>query len=138
MNDNYYGKPVDIWATGMIMYEILTKGGHPFLGENIHQFQRIKIEEYKQMLNSKSTNFKPSKGLKHASKFAKHLLNNLLDFRPNRRFNAYRALRHPWITRNKNDAIPLNVYQELQLKSSLEQQDEDDEHENFQFKREEK
>ena len=53
MNDTSYGKAVDMWATGMIMYELLTKGGHPFLGDNIHQFDKMKIDEYKQMLNSK-------------------------------------------------------------------------------------
>ena len=74
--------------------------------------------------------------MKHISKLAKHLLNNLLDFRPNHRYNAYRALKHPWITRDQNDSIPLNVYQELQLKESLEYQNETKESSNSQLKRE--
>ena len=135
MSDASYGKAVDLWATGMIMYELLTKGGHPFIGDDIHKFERIKIEEYRQLLSSKWNKFKASKSIKHISKLAKHLLNNLLDFRPNHRYNAYRALKHPWITRDQNDAIPLNVYQELQLKASLEDNDETKEINDSKFSR---
>jgi len=37
----------------------------------------------------------------------KHLINNLLDFMPNKRYSADVVLKHPWITRNSLDEIPL-------------------------------
>lgn len=44
-----YGKPVDIWAVGFIMYELLS-GHHPFYvkGENRATYQE-KMKNYKQM-----------------------------------------------------------------------------------------
>lgn len=32
-----YGKASDIWGVGMVLYELLSKGGHPILGKDIHK-----------------------------------------------------------------------------------------------------
>jgi serine/threonine protein kinase len=42
-----YGKAADIWAVGMILYELLSKGGHPILGKDIHHNLRMTVEDYK-------------------------------------------------------------------------------------------
>ena len=33
----------------------------------------------------------------------------------NHRYNTHRALKHPWITRDKNGTIPLSLHKELEL-----------------------
>lgn len=72
-----YGKAVDVWATGMIMYELLTKGGHPMLGRDIYKSVVMTVNEYKNVMNKDPVDFKISKHLKHVSKMAKSLLKNL-------------------------------------------------------------
>lgn len=37
----------------------------------------------------------------------KHLITNLLNYTPNKRYSADVVLKHPWITRNSFDEIPL-------------------------------
>ena len=110
-----YGKAVDIWAVGMIMYELLTKGGHPELGDNIHEKVDMSIEDYIELITNIDSSYKiAGKLIKNFSKLSKNLIRNLWNPKPYRRYNAQRALKHPWITRNENDQIPLNVYEELQ------------------------
>ena len=104
---------------------MVTKGSHPILGDNNNNSDKLTFAEYKSKLNSIDTK-SIIKQLKYVSKLAKHLLNNLLDVRPSRRYNANRALKHPWITRNKNDSIPLNFYQEIKQKSKLVNQNDSD------------
>ena len=110
-----YGKAVDIWAVGMIMYELLTKGGHPELGDNIHEKVDMSIEDYIDLITNIDSSYKiAGRLIKNFSKLAKNLMRNLWNPKPNRRYNAQRSLKHPWITRNENDQIPLNIYEELQ------------------------
>lgn len=109
-----YGKAVDIWAIGMIMYELLTKGGHPELGPNIHKKVNMQIDDYITKISNIDSSYKVTDKLKGFSKLSRSLIKNLCDPKPNRRYNAQRALKHPWITRNENDSIPLNLYEELQ------------------------
>lgn len=35
--------------------------------------------------------------------------------RPNHRYNTHRALKHPWITRDKDGTIPLSLHKELEM-----------------------
>ena len=41
-----------------------------------------------------------------------HLIKNLLNFSPNQRYNSFEVLKHPWITRNPQDDVPL-IYVEI-------------------------
>lgn len=119
MNESpYYSKPIDIWATGMIMYEMLSRGGHPILGKDIYQNVLMTVNEYKETMNNDEVKFKITKHLKHVSKLAKSLLKNLCQLKPNNRYNCSKALKHPWVTGDKNGAIPLNFHQELELHST--------------------
>ena len=110
-----YGKPVDIWAIGMIMYELLTKGGHPLLGELIHKEVVLSADAYKDIMINNTSKFVIMKNLKSVSKHAKSLIKNLCNLRPNYRYNCLRALKHPWITRDQEGKVPLNFLQELQM-----------------------
>jgi calcium/calmodulin-dependent protein kinase I len=72
-----YGKPVDVWAVGMIMYELLTKGGHPMLGIDIHQNVLMTVFEYKEHMINNPDQFNILNNIKQASRLAKNLLKRL-------------------------------------------------------------
>lgn len=116
IDTSYYSKPIDIWAAGMIMYELLSKGGHPILGKDIYKNLTMTVNDYKNAMKNNESCFKITKRLKSISKMAKSLLKFLCHIKPNHRYNANRALKHPWITRKENGVIPLNINQELELK----------------------
>ena len=106
---------VDIWAIGMIMYEILTKGGHPMLGDNFYHSLDMSVEEFKGIMLSADNKFKIMKVNNDLSILAMRLLENMLNSNPNNRYDAQVALKHPWITRDKNGIIPLSMYEEMQM-----------------------
>lgn len=83
-----YGKPVDIWAVGFIMFELIS-GQHPFYvkGENRATYLE-KMKNYKQM--PFNANFTP---------LAVNLLSKLCYSKPSARYKVEQALAHPWITR---------------------------------------
>lgn len=72
-----YGKASDIWSVGMILYELLSKGGHPILGKDIHKKVGMKVEEYKEKVMKNQIKFKFTKNMRNISKLAKNLLKNL-------------------------------------------------------------
>lgn len=75
--DHSYGKAADIWAAGMIIYEMISKGGHPILGKDIHNNTRMTVEKYRVKMSQKEIKFKMSKKLKNTFKLAKNLVKNL-------------------------------------------------------------
>ncbi|XP_041430235.1 calcium/calmodulin-dependent protein kinase type II delta chain isoform X18 [Xenopus laevis] len=82
-----YGKPVDMWACGVILY-ILLVGYPPFWDEDQHRlYQQIKAGAY---------DF-PSPEWDTVTPEAKDLINKMLTINPAKRINATEALRHPWI-----------------------------------------
>ena len=52
------------------------------------------------------------------SPMAKHLIFKLLEPNPSWRYNASQAIKHPWITRNKNDEVPL-TFNEILHKNNM-------------------
>lgn len=110
-----YGKKIDIWATGMIMYEILTKGGHPVLGDDFKNDLKVSLQDYKKQMMTISINDVIIKEKSHISQLAVKLLQNLLNVSPNQRYGAPRALKHPWVTRDVNAKIPMNMFEEIQM-----------------------
>ncbi|XP_042652211.1 calcium/calmodulin-dependent protein kinase type II subunit delta isoform X18 [Tyto alba] len=82
-----YGKPVDMWACGVILY-ILLVGYPPFWDEDQHRlYQQIKAGAY---------DF-PSPEWDTVTPEAKDLINKMLTINPGKRITASEALKHPWI-----------------------------------------
>merc|ERR1712037_427597 len=82
-----YGKPVDIWACGVILY-ILLVGYPPFWDEDQHRlYAQIKAGAYDY----------PSPEWDTVTPEAKNLINQMLTVNPAKRIRAEEALKHPWI-----------------------------------------
>ncbi|XP_063968879.1 calcium/calmodulin-dependent protein kinase type II subunit alpha-like [Lytechinus pictus] len=82
-----YGKPVDIWACGVILY-ILLVGYPPFWDEDQHRlYSQIKTGAYDY----------PSPEWDTVTPEAKNLIDMMLTVNPTKRISACQALKHPWI-----------------------------------------
>lgn len=82
-----YGKEVDLFSSGVVMYNLLS-GRFPFEEDDpLKLIQRIKLSDYKL----------PDSEWKFISKEAKSLIVGLLDRSPYTRLSATQALAHPWI-----------------------------------------
>ncbi|XP_050393885.1 calcium/calmodulin-dependent protein kinase type II delta chain isoform X7 [Patella vulgata] len=89
-----YGKPVDIWACGVILY-ILLVGYPPFWDEDQHRlYAQIKSGAYDY----------PSPEWDTVTPEAKNLINSMLTVNPAKRINASEALKHPWICQRERVA----------------------------------
>ena len=82
-----YGKAVDIWACGVILY-ILLVGYPPFWDEDQHRlYAQIKAGAYDY----------PSPEWDTVTPEAKNLINQMLTVNPSKRIRSDEALKHPWI-----------------------------------------
>ena len=82
-----YGKAVDIWACGVILY-ILLVGYPPFWDEDQHRlYAQIKAGAYDY----------PSPEWDTVTPEAKNLINQMLTVNPQKRIKSDEALKHPWI-----------------------------------------
>ncbi|XP_076174043.1 calcium/calmodulin-dependent protein kinase II isoform X3 [Ptiloglossa arizonensis] len=89
-----YGKPVDIWACGVILY-ILLVGYPPFWDEDQHRlYAQIKAGSYDY----------PSPEWDTVTPEAKNLINQMLTVNPSKRITAHEALKHPWICQRERVA----------------------------------
>ena len=82
-----YGKAVDVWACGVILY-IMLVGYPPFWEEDQEDlFDKIRKADY---------SF-PSPEWDSVTKDCKDLLKRMLEVNPTHRISAIQALRHPWV-----------------------------------------
>ncbi|CRL07178.1 CLUMA_CG020164, isoform C [Clunio marinus] len=89
-----YGKAVDIWACGVILY-ILLVGYPPFWDEDQHRlYAQIKAGTYDY----------PSPEWDTVTPEAKNLINQMLTVNPYKRITASEALKHPWICQRERVA----------------------------------
>ncbi|KAL2728974.1 calcium/calmodulin-dependent protein kinase type II alpha chain isoform X22 [Vespula squamosa] len=89
-----YGKPVDIWACGVILY-ILLVGYPPFWDDDQHRlYAQIKAGSYDY----------PSPEWDTVTPEAKNLINQMLTVSPSKRITANDALKHPWICQRERVA----------------------------------
>ena len=101
-----YTYSVDIWSIGILMYMLLNNGKHPFYQKN------DKKEDFIQKIKKGKLYF-----LNKLSFMAKHLNKKLCEINPSWRYSANLAIKHPWITRNPNDEIPL-TFNEILMKNN--------------------
>eukprot|EP00096_Caligus_rogercresseyi_P004400 TRINITY_DN1863_c0_g1_i2.p1 TRINITY_DN1863_c0_g1~~TRINITY_DN1863_c0_g1_i2.p1 ORF type:complete len:543 (+),score=118.37 TRINITY_DN1863_c0_g1_i2:444-2072(+) len=89
-----YGKAVDIWACGVILY-ILLVGYPPFWDEDQHRlYAQIKAGAYDY----------PSPEWDTVTPEAKNLINQMLTVNPAKRIRSDEALKHPWICQRERVA----------------------------------
>jgi calcium/calmodulin-dependent protein kinase I len=112
MKQNECTKSVDIWAVGIIMYEVLTSGLHPLCTAGDSR------ESYEEKIRQ-------TKGLKPHPSFSilsRHLFQRLTELQGPNRHTALDALQHPWITRLKMNRLPVSQKENvkhLKLERSL-------------------
>ena len=103
-----YSQTVDVWALGIILFMLLNNGKHPFY---------LKGDLRKELAH------KIKKGVfkfyNNVSFMANNLIRKLLEINPDWRYTAEKAMRHPWITRNKNDEIPKTFNEILTRRNNL-------------------
>jgi len=91
-----YFYSVDIWSIGILMYMLLNNGKHPFYHKN------DKKEDFIKKIKMAKMHF-----INKISYMAKHFIHKLCEPNPSWRYSASLAIKHPWITRNPKDDIPL-------------------------------
>ena len=93
-----YSKKVDLWACGIVMYQLLCNGNHPWYtkGEK-NQDKTLKklqaVERGEVVFDLPEKSFTP---------LAKDFFLKLCSYPSSLRYDADRALQHPWITRDSN------------------------------------
>jgi serine/threonine protein kinase len=97
-----HGKPVDVWAIGVITYFLLC-GYTPFdRDSNLEEMQAILVADYR---------FEPVQYWRGVSQAARDFINRCLTIDPLRRITAHEALSHPFVTgRNaeeESDLLPV-------------------------------
>ncbi|CAD8160219.1 unnamed protein product [Paramecium octaurelia] len=97
LNNRIYNKAVDIWAAGVIMYQLLV-GEHPYYkkGCDIPQSQLTMHENCKKILNDKQFS----------------LFRRLTEINPTKRYSATQAMLHPWF--NNGGEEPLTMEEQFQ------------------------
>ena len=86
-----HGKPVDMWAIGVITYFLLC-GYTPFDRDTT-------MEEMQAIINA-DYSFEPAVYWQGVSQEARDFVNKLLTINPADRLTASQALEHPWLTTN--------------------------------------
>ena len=103
-----YSQTVDVWALGIILFMLLNNGKHPFY---------LKGDSRKEL--AKKIRKGSFKFYNKVSFMANNLIRKLLEINPDWRYTAEKAMRHPWITRNKNDEIPKTFNEILSWRNNL-------------------
>lgn len=101
--DTSYGKPVDMWAIGVMVYLMFT-GEYPFTGST--------QKEITDAICGGRYNLKTGK-IAESSAALRDFISNLLEVDPTRRFSAREALKHPWIKLGLNMENPEAVQERM-------------------------
>ncbi|KAG4090790.1 Pkinase-domain-containing protein [Neocallimastix lanati (nom. inval.)] len=109
LNNERYGKPVDLWATGVICY-ILLSGYPPFGGDSDYEI-------YNSVVNCIFKYFSPE--WDEISDNAKDFINRLLTIDPLKRMSAKEALEHPWISTEVTDSFNKKLFVAENIKKNF-------------------
>jgi len=97
-----YGKAVDIWSVGLIMYSLIS-GYHPLYLSTDSQ------QDYLNKLAKPHWKFTGAFTI-----LAKDFFLHMCNIDPNYRYDTATAQDHPWITRNEHAIIPKTLHEQLQ------------------------
>ncbi|KAJ2789540.1 Calcium/calmodulin-dependent protein kinase type I [Coemansia linderi] len=92
-----YGKPVDMWAVGVVAYFVLC--GHT-------PFERDDARAEAHAVVACDYAFEPGDHWRHISLAAQHFIAALLVFSPDKRMTARQALAHPWLQGQARMVLP--------------------------------
>ena len=106
-----YDYLVDSYAAGIVLYLITSGGKHPFYNYKMTRDEYIEI-----ILKKENYNFISGMPL-----LARNLFLKLCKYDPFFRYECNKALKHPFITRNPNDKIPLMLVDEFERKDKIKQ-----------------
>ncbi|CAK66215.1 unnamed protein product (macronuclear) [Paramecium tetraurelia] len=105
-----YTRSVDIWALGIVVYNMLYNGQHPFY--QIGDSKAIFFEKIKNFsLNSQS----------NEDIYTKNFLERTIAYLPEHRLTADQCLEHPWITGKGDISIPLTLNEIIKCQVNKEQ-----------------
>jgi calcium/calmodulin-dependent protein kinase I len=107
LDNKAYSKSIDMWSCGIIMFMLLNNGLHP-----LYEKEMIKINYINKL---KAGNLKWNISGKKISKIAYSLLIKLIEINPRERYTVQMALNHPWITRNKLQAVPKPYFETFRI-----------------------
>lgn len=104
MQNKKYDHLVDSFSAGIVLYLLASGGQHPVYYNNMTS------EQYQQsLLNKEKYKFVPEMPL-----LARNLFLKLCKHQAFFRYETYKALKHPWITRMSNSQIPLTLIDEIE------------------------
>ncbi|KAI9504789.1 Calcium/calmodulin-dependent protein kinase type I [Coemansia spiralis] len=83
-----HGKPVDMWAIGVITYFVLTSA---------NPFHRSTPRAEMQAIIDCEYSFTPTEHWSKITPMARHFISSLLVYSPEKRMTAKQALNHPWL-----------------------------------------
>jgi len=107
--EEQYGKPVDIWSCGLVMYILLSNGNHPLYVKQ--DTPDTFLEKLKNPQWTFGDNF---------SELAENFFRKIMSRNPIARYTADEVEKHPWLSRRFDDEIPLSAH-EVMNSFSLEQ-----------------
>ncbi|CAD8152638.1 unnamed protein product [Paramecium octaurelia] len=105
-----YTRSVDIWALGIVVYNMLYKGEHPFYRNGDTKLT------YCEKIKGFTLNFKINE-----DQDTRNFLERTIAYLPEHRLTANQCLEHPWITGKGDISVPFTLNEIIQCQVKKEQ-----------------
>ncbi|CAD8212814.1 unnamed protein product [Paramecium pentaurelia] len=105
-----YTRSVDIWALGIVVYQMLNQGQHPF----------YECNDTKTIYENKIKNSSLNLQFNH-NKDINNFLKRTIAYLPEHRLTADQCLEHPWITGRGDISVPITLNEIIQCQVDKEQ-----------------